>query len=113
MDRRSDSPVRERTLEELQKDAKRRREEEESLKRDREEWEARLVEHERLMGEKQERKERAKEERCAQQLIRKMEYQMNHYQNHVKKPMERERCKKIYSSVYSLRRHDCCIRNKV
>ena len=40
--------------------------EEESLQR-----EAQLVEHERLMREKQERKERAKAERSAEQLIRK------------------------------------------
>ena len=74
---------------------------------------ARLAEHERLMREKQERKERAKEERSAEQLIMKREYQRNYYQNHVKKPVECERCKKIYSSVDSMRRHYCCIRNRV
>ena len=88
-------------------------EEEESLKRDREEREAQLVEHERLMREKQERKERAKAERSAEQLIRKREYQRNYYQNHVKKPVECERCKRIYASVYSMRRHYCCVRGKV
>ena len=41
-------------------------EEEESLQR-----EAQLVEHERLMSEKQERQERAKAERSAEQIIRK------------------------------------------
>ena len=45
------------------------REEEESLQR-----EAQLVEHERLMREKQERQERAKAERSAEQIIRKREY---------------------------------------
>ena len=74
---------------------------------------ARLAEHERLMREKQERKERAKEERSAQQLIMKREYQRNYYQNHVKKPVECERCKRIYASVYSMRRHYCCVRGKV
>ena len=83
-------------------------EEEESLQR-----EAQLVEHERLMREKQERKERAKAERSAEQLIRKREYQRNYYQNHVKKPVECERCKKIYAIVYSMRRHCWCVRNKV
>ena len=54
-------------------------EEEESLKRDREEREAQLVEHERLMREsKQERKQ-----------------------------VDCERCKRIYASVYSMRRHNC------
>ena len=57
------------------------------------------------MREKQEKKERAKEERRAQQLIRKRESQMNYYQNRVKKQVECERCKKIYSSAYSLKRH--------
>ena len=57
------------------------------------------------MKEEQERKERAKEERRAQQLIRKRGNQRNYAQNHVKKPVECERCKKIYSSAYSMRRH--------
>ena len=105
MDRRSDSPFRECTPEEVQEDARRRREEEASLKRDREEWEARLVDHERLMREKQARKERAEEERSAQQLIMKREYQRNYYQNHAKKPVECERCKKIYASAGYLKRH--------
>ena len=48
------------------------------------------------MREKQEKKERAKEERRAQQLIRERESQMNYYQNRVKKQVECERCKKIY-----------------
>ena len=113
MDRRSDSPFRECTPEEVQEDARRRREEEESLKRDREEWGARLVEHDRLMRETQGRKARAKEERSVQQLIMKRAYQRNYYQNHVKKSVECERCKMIYSSVYSMRRHYCCVRNKV
>ena len=78
-----------------------------------EEREALLAEHERLTREGQGRKERAKEERRAQQLIRTREHQNNYYQNHVKKPVECERCKKIYSSAYSMRRHSCCIRNKV
>ena len=106
MARRSDSPVKERTPEAVQEDARRRREAEEIRKRDREEWEARLADHERLMREKQETKERGKEERRAQQLIRRREYQRNYYQNHIKKPVECERCKKIYSSVFALKRHD-------
>ena len=57
------------------------------------------------MRETQEKKERAKEERRAQQLIRTRESQMNYYQNRVKKQVECERCKKIYSSAYSLKRH--------
>ena len=65
------------------------------------------------MREKQERKERAKAERSAEQIIRTREYQRNYNQDHVKKPVECERCKKIYSSVYSMRRHYCCVRNKV
>ena len=80
-------------------------EEEESLKRDREEREAQLVEHERLMREKQEQKERAKEERRAQQLLRTRESQMNYYQNRVKKEVECKRCKKIYASAGYLKRH--------
>ena len=47
------------------------REEGESLQRVREEWEARIAEHERLMREKQEKKGRAKAERSAEQLIMK------------------------------------------
>ena len=47
------------------------------------------------MREKQEKKESAKEERLAQQLIRTRESQMNYYQNRVKKQAECERCKKI------------------
>ena len=89
------------------------REDEEILQRDREEWEVQPVEHERLMREKQERKERPKAERSAEQLIMKGEYQRNYYQNHVKKPVECERCKRIYASVYSMRRHYCCVRGKV
>ena len=89
------------------------REEEESILTDTEEWAAQLVEHERLMREKQERKERAKAERSAEQLIRKREYKRNYYQNHVKKPVECERCKRIYASVHSMRRHYCYVRNKV
>ena len=79
-------------------------EEEESLQR-----EAQLVEHERLMRETQERKERAKAERSAEQIIRKREHQRHYYQNHVKKQVECERCKRIYASVYSMRRHNCCV----
>ena len=70
-------------------------------------------EEERLMREKQERKERANEERSAQQLIMKRESQRNYYQNHVKKPVECERLKNIYASVYSMRRHYFCVRIKV
>ena len=57
------------------------------------------------MREKQEKKGRAKEERRAQQLIRKTESQMNYYQNRVKKQVELEKSKKIYASAYSLKRH--------
>ena len=70
-----------------------------------EEREALLAEHERLTREGQEVKERAKEERRAQQLIRTREHQRNYYQKHVKKPVECERCEKMCSSVYSMRRH--------
>ena len=70
-------------------------------------------EEESLMREKQERKERAQEERSAEQLIRKRECQRNYYQNHVKKSVECERCKVIYASAHSMRRHYCCVRNKV
>ena len=47
------------------------------------------------MGEEEERMERAKEVRSAEQIIRKREYQRHYYQNHVKKPVECERCKRI------------------
>ena len=70
-----------------------------------EEREALLAEHERLTREGQEVKERAKEERRAQQLIRTREHQRNYYQKHAKKPVECERCEKMFSSVYSMRRH--------
>ena len=65
------------------------------------------------MSEEEERQERAKAERSAEQLIRKREYQRNYYQNHVKKPVECERCTVIYASVHSMRRHYCCVRGKV
>ena len=65
------------------------------------------------MSEEEERQERAKAERSAEQIIRDKEYQRNYYQNHVKKPVECERCKRIYARVYSMRRHYCCVRNKV
>ena len=85
------------------------REEEESLQRGREEREAQLVENERLMRERQERKERAKADRSVEQIIRDKEYQRHYYQNHVNKLIECERCKRIYASVYSMRRHNCCV----
>ena len=61
------------------------------------------------MSEEEERQERDKAERSAEQIIRDKEYQRNYYQNHVKKPVECERCKRIYASVYSMRRHNCCV----
>ena len=73
--------------------------------RDREEREARIAEHERLMREQQEKKDGAKEERRAQQPIRTRESQMNYYQNRVKKQVDCEWCKKIDSSAFSLKRH--------
>ena len=81
--------------------------------RRRDEREARLAEYERLMQEQQENKERAKEERRAQQQIKKREYQRKYDQNHVKTQLECERCKKIYSTVYSMRRDTCFIINDV
>ena len=84
-----------------------------SEEEERQEREAQLVEHERLMREKQESKERAKADRSVEQIIRDKAYQRNYYQNHVKKPVECERCKGIYASVYSMRRHYCCVRGKV
>ena len=60
------------------------------------------------MGEEEERKERS-----ADQIIRKREYQRHYYQNHVKKPVECERCKRTYASVYSMRSHYWCVRGKV
>ena len=61
------------------------------------------------MSEEEERQERAQADRSAEQIIRKREYQRNYYQNHVKKLIECERCKRIYTSVYSMRRHNCCV----
>ena len=56
------------------------------------------------MSEEEERQERAKADRSVEQIIRDKEYQRHYYQNHVKKPVECERCKRIYASVYSMRR---------
>ena len=84
-----------------------------SEEEERQEREAQRVEIERLMRERQERQERAKAQRSTEQIIRDKAYQRNYYQNHVKKPVECERCKRIYASVYSMRRHYCCLRNKV
>ena len=84
-----------------------------SEEEERQEREAQRVEIERLMRERQERQERAKAQRSTEQIIRDKAYQRNYYQNHVKKPVECERCKRIYASVYSMRRHYCCVRGKV
>ncbi|MFM7979316.1 MAG: hypothetical protein ACKPKO_08380 [Candidatus Fonsibacter sp.] len=61
----------------------------------------------------QERQERAKSVRIAGQIIRNREYQRHYYQNQAKKPVECERRKRFYASVYSMRRHYCCVRGKV
>ena len=84
-----------------------------SEEEERQEREAQRVEIERLMRERQERQERAQADRSVEQIIRDKAYQRNYYQNHVKKPVECERCKRIYASVYSMRRHYCCVRGKV
>ena len=70
-----------------------------SEEEERQEREAQRVEIARLMRERQERKERAEAERSAEQIIGKMEYQRHYYQNHLKKPVECERYKRIYASV--------------
>ena len=65
------------------------------------------------MSEEEERQERAQADRSVEQIIRDKAYQRNYYQNHVKKPVECERCKRICASVYSMGRHYCCVRMKV
>ena len=84
-------------------------EEEESLKRDREEREAALVEHERLMRERKHERKPVECERCKR--IYASVYSMRRHNCRV--PIECERCKGLYASVYSMRRHYCCVHGKV
>ena len=44
-------------------------------------------------------------EREEKQLIKNRAYQMNYYHTDSKKQVQRELCKKIYSSISAMRRH--------
>ena len=71
--------------------------------------EAQLVEHERLMRERKHERKQVECERCKR--IYASVYSMRRHNCCV--PIECERCKRLYASVYSMRRHYCCVRGKV
>ena len=80
-----------------------------SEEEDRQEREAQLVEHERLMRERKHERKQVECERCKR--IYASVYSMRRHNCRI--PIECERCKGIYASVYSMRRHYCCVRGKV
>ena len=63
-------------------------------------------------GEREERSAERKQVECERcKKIYASAYSMRRHNCRV--PIECERCKGIYASVYSMRRHYCCVRGKV